>query len=519
MSRTCYGSEQRWLGTATVSRYMFLSLIGLMCAMAVPLNGQNPGQNPDQGTLEKRVEQLTEAMTRAQAQLQESQRQLEELRGQLATLRQQMAGVPAETASSSDATDLARAVDEIRERQAIQESQIATHEQAKVESESKYPVKLTGLILLNGFVNTRQVDVAATPAIAIDGAGSTGVSMRQTVLGLDARGPHLFGASSHADVRVDFDGGSQSGGASGVYAGGIVRMRTAHAAFDWDHTEVFFSYDRPLISPHTPDSLTAIALPALAWSGNLWAWNPQIGLTHDLLNSTGQRLRLQAAAIDVFDPPQLYNGSSSASSGAASQPTTAENSRWPGVETRIALLGADDEKSAQVGLGGYFAPHRTSGGIDFDSWAGTLDYRQPLPGRMELTGNFYRGQALGGLGGGDYKDYSYAVNPLYPGEVYFRALDDVGGWAQWQLRASERLRFNAAYGIDNLPAGQLRPYAGPSTAVYQNLARNRTFTGNAIYSPSAYLIFSLEYRHLASSPVVGQTASGNTIGIAAGYKF
>jgi hypothetical protein len=245
---------------------MFLSLVGLMCAMAIPLSGQNP----DQVSLEKRVEQLTEAMTRAQAQLQESQRQLEELRGELATLRQQMTGTPADTASTSDATQLARAVDEIRERQAMQESQIATHDQAKVESESKYPVKLTGLILLNGFVNTRQVDVAVTPSIAIDGAGSTGVSMRQTVLGLDARGPHVFGASSHADVRVDFDGGSQSGGASGVYAGSFVRMRTAHAALDWDHTGIFFSYDHPLVSPYTPDSLIAVALPALAWSGNLW---------------------------------------------------------------------------------------------------------------------------------------------------------------------------------------------------------------------------------------------------------
>jgi hypothetical protein len=138
---------------------------------------------------------------------------------------------------------------------------------------------------------------------------------------------------------------------------------------------------------------------------------------------------------------------------------------------------------------------------------------------MEMMGNFYRGKALGGLGGGAYKDFVFRIDPTDPSEYYFRALEDVGGWAQWQLHASERLRFNAAFGIDNVPAGQLRPYAGLPTAVYQNLARNRTITGNVIYSPSAYLLFSLEYRHLASSPVVGQEASGNTIGIAAGYKF
>jgi len=343
--------------------------------------------------------------------------------------------------------------------------------------------------------------------------------MRQTVLGFDARGPHLFGANSHADLRVDFYGSAQPDGTTAAYSGNLLRMRTAHAALDWRKTEVFFAYDHPLVSPFTPDSLSAVALPALAWSGNLWAWNPQIGLSHDISVERRQRLRLQAALIDVADPPSLYGNPSGAVPGTALAATTAEDSHRPGVESRIAMLGTSEETSPQIGVGGYFAPHRTISGRHFDSWAGTLDYRQPLPGRMNLTGSVYRGQALGGLGGGDYKDYGFRINPLDPNDIYFRAFEDVGGWAQWQLQANERLRFNAALGIDNVPAGQLAPYAGPSTAIYQNLARNRTLTGNVIYSPSAYLLFSLEYRRLASSSVVGQTAYGNTVGIAAGYKF
>jgi hypothetical protein len=55
--------------------------------------------------------------------------------------------------------------------------------------------------------------------------------------------------------------------------------------------------------------------------------------------------------------------------------------------------------------------------------------------------------------------------------------------------------------------------------MYQNLARNRTYTGNVIYSPTASLLFSLEYRHLESAPVIGAPAKSNIIGIAAGYKF
>jgi len=95
----------------------------------------------------------------------------------------------------------------------------------------------------------------------------------------------------------------------------------------------------------------------------------------------------------------------------------------------------------------------------------------------------------------------------------------VGGWAQLKERFSERLEFNGAFGIDNVPATQLRSYADDYTSYYQNVARNRTFTGNVIYSPSAYLLFSLEYRRLETSPVNFPTAVSNIIGVAAGYKF
>jgi hypothetical protein len=73
--------------------------------------------------------------------------------------------------------------------------------------------------------------------------------------------------------------------------------------------------------------------------------------------------------------------------------------------------------------------------------------------------------------------------------------------------------------MDDVFAGELRPYAVTGGSMYQNLARNRTYTGNMIYSPSAYLLFSLEYRHLESSPVVGLPAQSNIIGVGAGYRF
>lgn len=524
MRRSCSRPHRQWHTLLQTQRRVLFGSLVFVCVSTM----QGSAQTSTQENLAQQVQQLTDAMNRTQTQLEQTQQQMEEMRTQLTALRQKMAAAGMETAPAQPpeqpAEELAAQVDSLREQQAMLKSQVATQEQTKVESESKYPVKLSGLILLNGFANTKQVDIPSTPTLAIGGGGSTGASIRQTVLGLDARGPHLFGARSHADVRVDFDGTSQSGGgaSNGTYYSdiGLLRLRTAHATLDWEHTQAFFSLDRPIISPNQPSSLTAIAIPALAWSGNLWSWNPQVGVTHDLPLSNSQRLRLQAALIDVSDAPVQYSASTAINTiSVISQPSAAERSRWPGVETRIALLGTQKEDGAQLGFGGYFSPHRTISGTNFDAWAGTLDYRQPLPARLEFMGSFYRGQALGGLGGGGYKDYGYRPDLDEPGNFYFREFDAVGGWAQLKERFSERLEFNGAFGIDNVPATQLRPYADAYTSYYQNVARNRTFTGNVIYSPSAYLLFSLEYRRLETSPVNFPTAVSNIIGVAAGYKF
>lgn len=460
-----------------------------------------------------KVQLLTDALNRAQDQLSQAQHQLQDLRQQIADLREQVDSANQSASASTEQQQLAAQVEALKENQALQASQIATHEQDKVESESKYPVKVTGMVLLNGFVNTNRVDMPATPTLSLPGAGTTGASLRQTVLGLDLLGPHLFGAHSHADVRADFFGSTDSNNTGAYDAVGLLRLRTAHGALAWESTAAWFSLDRPLVSGNEPSSLTAAAIPPLSWSGNLWTWNPQVGVTRDFGASSAERFRLQGALIDVQDPPYSANASP-----AQYPASTAEQSRWPGAEARMAF-GSEEDTGFRLGAGGYFAPHRTIYGSSFDSWAATLDYRQPLPGRMQLSGNFYRGAALGGLGGGAYKDYGVRADPDNPGSFYIRPFDAVGGWAELKERATERLEFNAALGMDSVPAGQILRYPAVAVSAYQYLARTQTFTGNAIYSPSAWLLFSLEYRHLDSSPVNAPAATSNIIGVAAGYKF
>jgi hypothetical protein len=320
----------------------------------------------------------------------------------------------------------------------------------------------------------------------------------------------LFGATSHADLRIDFDGALLTGYANAM---GFVRLRTAHADLDWQHTKAFFSLDRPILSPDSPTSLTALAEPALAWSGSLWTWNPQAGVSEQLPIHRTAAFQMEAALIDVADP---YYPNANSPSPPVTPPTTAEQSRWPGVEARVALLNPSYDGVAHVGLGGYFAPHRIAGGPTFNSWAGTMDFHLPIFAHLELTGSAYRGQALGGLGEGAYKDFAYRV---YEAESYFRTLDDMGGWLQAKQKVNERLEFNEAIGMDNIPGYQLQPFVVPGPNSYYNLARNRTFTSNVIYRPSAYLMYSIEYRRIESSFVNSPTAWSDVVGVAAGFRF
>lgn len=533
--KTCRHDRDRHSGAGLCCRKTAATLAAVFLSLSVHLAC---GQTANGQVLAQKIQQLTDAIAKTQAQLEESQRELNEMRRQVSELQRQLAqgkatGTSAPSAAAAQTPphtaqaapeSIDAAIDDLREHQALQESEIATQEQSKVESSSKYPVKVTGLLLMNGFVNTSAVDIAADPSVAIPGSGTAGASLQQTILGLDANGPHLFGGSSFADLRVDFFGNQTINSALASYSGyystnsPLVRLRTAHAGLYWDRSQIYFALDRPILNPDAPTSLTATAVPALAWSGNLWTWNPQVVFTQDFARAQSAGFELQAAMIDVGDAP-LTPVAAQSSSQAAVPPSSAELSSRPGTELHISYTGAGNaDVRSHFGMGGYFAPHTSSFGPGFDSWAATVDARFSLPARLELSGNIYRGAALGGLGGGGFKDFGYNSNPL-TNVYYVHALNDTGGWLQLKEKFSERIEFNAAYGLDDVFAGQLRRYYVPGGSPIENLAGNRTYTGNVIYSPSAYLLFSLEYRHLNSAPVIGSSVQGNIIGLAAGFKF
>jgi len=134
--------------------------------------------------------------------------------------------------------------------------------------------------------------------------------------------------------------------------------------------------------------------------------------------------------------PQTHSTGMTASAPSVTQ---TERSRWPGVEARIAFQHGESGIGTEVGVGGYFSPHRAGDG-NTSTHGLNSGFEMPLSRYFELTVNGYRGQALAGLGGGGYVNYY----DLYEGsEEYAHGLDDAGGWAQLKARPATRLEINA----------------------------------------------------------------------------
>ena len=490
----------------------------LASSSAVSLHAQSQLKTTD-AEMVQRIEAISSALITTRQQLDQSQQQIIQLQAELAAVRRQLASrqdtasasvppdpSPVQTATSSSSQPM-------EERQQTVEAQVKVLDQTKVETGSKYPVRLTGLILFNGFINHGSVDNIDLPSIATrqtpgTSDGSAGASLRQTILGIEADGPRIAGARTSADVSFDFFGGiaySNYGTASG-----IVRMRTGSINLDWSRDSVQFGMVPPLISPLIPTSYATVAEPGMAWAGNLWSWAPQLRIGHRFPVSDDKRLM---AEFGLWDPSSSgYN-----TSDVFRAPSAGEQTKQPGYEGRLSF-GSDSERRFQAGVGGYYS-RQTYGSANNDAWAFTADWRIPMAHRFELSGEGYRGRSLGGLGGGVYKDVIFGTDPI-SGATVWRGLNDIGGWTQFKSRFSQSLEANATIGQDNGFASDFHAVVLPATASPTALrARNRMLVGNVIFRPKTYLIFSPEYRRIWTWPIAGNGSTANIFTLSVGYQF
>lgn len=483
-----------------------LLFLSAACAGTVCARAQEPSPRaPD-------VAQLSEQLQQTRAELADSRREIEELRRSVEELRKQMqSGHPAESAPAALPEPTVAAADQ---DVSFLSAKIDEMHQDKVESASKYPVKISGLVLFNSYWNKGILDVQDMPSLALPsfpGAPNPGVgaTLRQTTLGVEATGPRLFGARSAADVEVDFAGGSPTTD-FGVTTG-LLRLRTAKVSLDWDHTSLSFGQDNLFFSPLSPTSYATVLEPAFSWSGNLWVWTPGVQITHRLnLNETSS-LVLQGGFLDPLteEVPQFQGRDS----------TAGEATRAPAIAGRIAFDRSKDPRfPLTIGFGGYRSQQQYQNFSDIASWTVNTDLKLGLSRYFEISGEAYKGQAVGGLGGGIWTSVVFP-EPDGP-HTAVHPLRSAGGWGQLKVLPTAKFEINSAFGQDENYGTDLRFFPGSySSAGFYAMQKNRTELVNFIYKPSAALVFALEYRHLFTQPANSAGHTGDQVNLAAGVHF
>ena len=395
----------------------------------------------------------------------------------------------------------------------LTDAKVQEQSQTKVESGSKYRVRLSGMVLLNAFETRGAVDNLDFPEIATaaEVPGTSGAfagSLRQSQIGIEVFGPDVAGAHTSANVKFDFAGGQVDTGNGAVM--GQVRLRTGVVRFDWADTSIVAGQDSLFFAPLVPTSLATIAIPALSYSGNLWQWTPQIRVEHRVALSDNSSLLLQAGILDSLtgdypDPEDRV-------------PSEGEQSGQPAYAARVAwsrhMLGRD----LTLGVGGYYGRQNWGFGRGVDGWAGTMDVTVPLGKYFDFTGEFYRGRGVGGFGGGVGQSVVLSGPEMDPGTT-IRGLNSLGGWVQVKYKPRANFEINFALGDDNPFAGQLRNF--PATEAYYGALLSRNFTPfvNFIYHVRSNVLFSAEYRRLQTYNLDSNTDTANQIGLSVGYIF
>src|SRR5271163_2146299 len=366
---------------------------------------------------------------------------------------------PSSTATQGEGNSLDDRLSQLEGDVNLMNDKVTEQSQTKVESGSKYRVRFSGIILLNTEITRGSVDnldfpQIATPPTTPGTSGAFSGSLRQSQLEVEAFGPDIAGAHTSANIRFDFAGGFPN--TPNGTAFGIVRLRTGTIRLDWENTSIVAGQDNIFFAPLAPTTLTALDTPALSYTGNLWSWTPQVRIEHRVALSDRSRLVMQAGILDSLtgDTPSL-NG--------YRNPTVGEQSGQPAYAAHVSWNRRMFDRELVIGFGGNYGRQNWGFGRNVDGWVATTDLTVPLGAYFDLTGEFYRGRAVGGLGGGIGESILLS-GLIADSTTAIHGLDSLGGWAQLKFKPKTNFEINLAYGQDDPFASELRRF--PASAYY-----------------------------------------------------
>ena len=450
------------------------------------------------------LRELQSAVEALRTELADARRESDQLRRDLQTLRDQLgAGTTEDRTEEPDAEELellAAKVDDL--------------EQTKVESGSKYHVRLSGLALLQGALTQGEVDSVdlpgvARPAVPGRDGGSISGGVRQSYVRLEVFAPRVAGVRTSGEITFDFFGGFPI--TTEGLTSGLARMRTTTITFDWDHTRIVAGQEAPFFSPVSPTSLLSSAYPALWSAGNMWSWIPQVHVEHLVLRRGPAAVVLQGGVLDPLtgEPPV---------SEYERAPTAGERSRRPAAAGRVAWQRVTPARTTRVGAGAYYSQQSWGFERTVNAWAATADWTVPIGPWLAISGELYRGRAVAGLGASASPSVGFAGLPDSSSSAVM-PFNSTGGWSQVKLAPLQAFELNMAFGSDrSAPTGSLQLFeAGfidPAT-----VRRNASAFINGIYRARSNLLFSIEYRRLRSATFGGATHTAGHLSVGGGVGF
>ena len=374
----------------------------------------------------------------------------------------------------------------VEQRLNIQERRVEELAQTKVEAAQRFPIRFTGMVLFNAFLNSKQNGGSDYPIIAAPtGTRRSGATVRQSIIGLDFRGPEtVLDGHVRGSLYMDFFAGANNS---------AMRIRTASIELGWKTRSVAVGLEKPIMNPREPSSLALVGVSPLTGTGNLWLWLPQARFQQNVSFRSGTGLRAQMGVVQTREG-QPYAGS------AFTGPL--ETSR-PGFEGRYEFFhNFDDERKVEVAPGFHRSVTHVAGG-SVPSNIFSLDWFVNPWRRVELTGVFYKGQNVAPLGNGFLQGYT-----VYGGQP--EPVHSIGGWSQMTIRAAPRLDFHLFSGQQddrNADLGSGR------------IAKNLLYGGNLFYRLAPNVLLGLEATQIRTDYLGQGIRINNHYDLALAYHF
>ena len=409
--------------------------------------------------------------------------QMRELRAEVQRLRQELDAVKQELQTHSAAV----------ENVPLIQAQVQEQAQTKVETNSRFPMKVFGTIVSNTFWNGGEPNWLDIPNIAgphADGLrpGSFSSTLRQSRIGAILEGPEVAGMKSNGAVAVDFFGGIPNFQTGQVM--GLPRLVYGYFRLDGDKNAFEIGQDQMILAPKNPTSLMGTAFPTLFRSGNLYLRAPQIRA--ERLITSGEFGQIRAVG-GVLAP--VAGDFSSASYQFVPPNLAGERSRMPAMQTRVSWratpAGPAEQPQWEFGVSGHYGHERFSSGV-VPSWATAADLDW-TSGKFGFGGEFFAGRNLQAFGGS-----------------IGQPAKSQGGFIEGRFSATSRLSFNSGYGTDHL--WDTAKFPAP-------LTRNATYFANSIYNFTPEFRAAFEYQRLSTRPVGDSVRRNNHFNLTFAYSF